>query len=194
MLPTRTLREGTVCWPNTGSARSPESQGGQARHLPSGTGVTHRGIENLRRLESGRNRGHRLRSRPRRPRHRAAQPTQRRSRWQAARSSAGFHLTGPLVGVTAPQPTCNRCDRPRRRLESHAPDRPPARRIHAQRLPARPRGHRRDRRVTTPAALPAAVVARRSRRCGVPPSATTDLRPAHPGPPALGSLLDASQK
>ena len=83
----------TPCWPNTGSApaRSPESQGGQARHLPSGTGVTHRGIENLRRLESGRNRGYRLRSRPRRPRHRAAQPTQRRSRWQAARSSAGFH-------------------------------------------------------------------------------------------------------
>ena len=46
---------------------------GQVRHLPSGTGVTHRGIENLRRLESGRNRGHRLRSRPRRPRYRGAQ-------------------------------------------------------------------------------------------------------------------------
>jgi phosphoribosyl 1,2-cyclic phosphodiesterase len=34
----------TPCWPNTGSARSPGSQGGQARHLPSGTGVTHRAL------------------------------------------------------------------------------------------------------------------------------------------------------
>ncbi len=48
----------------------------------------------------------------------------------------------------------------------------------------------RDRRVTTAAALPIAVVAR---RCGIPPPATTDLRAAHPGPPALGSLLDAAQ-
>ncbi len=56
--------------------------------------------------------------------------------------------------------------------------------------PARPCGHRGDRRVTTAAARPVAVVAR---RCGIPPPATTDLRPAHPGPPALGSLLDAAQ-